>query len=155
MKTSFLRYGLILFLVLTIGYSAYLFYHFLEINENGSTFLHIITILVLDAFICIEIFLLIRGIISKNEELVIHPIAYEGQKVNTPPLIANIIGLVLFLAGTILCSIFGYSQFEATKGCNLLVVSLISIFGLINVKAYFTYLIINRIKQKDIYKIIK
>ena len=82
-------------------------------------------------------------------------IAYEGQKVNTPPLFVNIIGLVLFLAGTILCSIFGYLQFETTKGCNLLVVSLISIFGLINVKAYFTYLIINRIKQKDIYKIIK
>ena len=155
MKTTRLRYAIIILLVLITVYTFYLAYHFLQVNVNGSTFLHLISLVVLDIFQCIEIYFLIRGIRLKNHELGIHPIAYEGEEINMPPFIVSIIGLVLFLVGFTLTTIFGYINFDTKNGCNLLVVSIICLFGLINVVSYFSYLLIVYLEKKDIYKIIK
>ena len=139
-------------LILVIGFVGFGFYELIKLSPEALV-LDIITLSAVAFFSLFQIILIMKGW-KKDSHL--YDVAFNANEtVNNVPLIAVIIGSIIGLGLSIVCTILFISKDDIDTKCNLLIILAISIYLFLNCVIYYIYLLIFRkrlFKVEDLLK---
>lgn len=151
MKIKIYRIAFIITFILFILLNIYFIYLIsLNISEN---IIHLITLFVILAFSIFEISATFKRLKKKMEDLTIRDLVYEQDKINRPPFIVN--NVLLAISFTLIITFSVLIFFISNYYYEFIVLISIFILLFINNLFYDIYILVDRSKRNDIYKLIK
>lgn len=154
MEKRNLSFRLITFgiLLLFLGFIGFLFYRIISLNPEALV-LDIVSLSAVSVFCIFEMIIIIRGW-KKSSHL--YDIAFnQNGTLNSVAFVAVIIGNIIGLGLIIICTIIFFMKDDIDTKCNLLIITSISLYLLLNCIIYCIYLLIFRkreFKLKDLLK---